>query len=166
MRNAPHKSRIIILNGPSSSGKTTLGRALQRAIGTNAVLLPIDLLWASIHEDRPNDWALFELLTGVLFETALAFWKREADVIVDTVFERQACADLCLQTLADAAPILVGLDCELAVLERRERERADRPRGLAVGQAARVHGFCRYDLCLETDRTSVETCVEHVLALP
>lgn len=154
-----------MLDGPSSSGKTTLGRALQRSLGTNAVLLPIDLLWGAIHEDRPNDWELFELLSGVLFETALALWNRGADVIVDTFFERQVCADLCLGTLAEAAPILVGLYCEGAELERRERARGDRPRGLAVNQAARVHGFCRYDLRLDTDRMTAEACAARVLAL-
>jgi chloramphenicol 3-O phosphotransferase len=157
--------RIIVLQGPSSSGKTTLGRALSRAMGPEAVFLPIDLLWQSVHPDRPNDWTLFERLTGVLFETALAFWKRGADVVVDTVFERQACADECQRTLAPAAPLLVGLFCGLAELERRERARGDRPRGLALGQSARVHGFCAYDLRLQTDLTSVEACVAEILAL-
>lgn len=157
--------RVIVLNGPSSSGKTTLGRALQRSLGTNAVFLPIDLLWQSIHEDRPNNWTLFELLTGVLLETALAFWQRGADVIVDTVFERQECADQCRRTLAASAPILVGLYCDVAELERREGARGDRPPGLAAGQTARVHGFCHYDLRLDTDRMSVNACTAQIIAL-
>jgi chloramphenicol 3-O phosphotransferase len=156
--------RVLVLNGPSSSGKTTLGRVLQRAMGTDAVLLPIDLLWQSVHPDRPNDWALFERLTGVLFETALAFWKRGVPVIVDTVFERQACADQCLGILAEASPLLVGLYCDVAELERRELARGDRRRGLAAGQAARVHAFCRYDLRLDTDQMSVDACVAQILA--
>lgn len=154
---------IIVLNGPSSSGKTTLGRALQRSLGANAVFLPIDGLWASLHDDRPNDWNTWHLLNGVLFETALAFWKRGADVIVDTVFERQACADECQRTLAEAEPLLVGLYCDVAELDRRETERGDRKPGLAAGQAARVHGYCKYDLRLDTDRTSVDACVAAVV---
>jgi chloramphenicol 3-O phosphotransferase len=156
--------RVLVLNGPSSSGKTTLGRALQRSMGTDTVLLPIDLLWQSVHPDRPSDWALFERLTGVLFETALAFWRRGAPVIVDTVFERQVCADLCLGILAEASPLLVGLYCDVQELERREFARGDRRSGLAAGQAARVHGFCVNDLRLDTDQMSVDACVAQVLA--
>lgn len=106
-----------------------MGRELQRRLGTDAVFLPVDLLWRSIHEARRRHWQLFELLTGVLFETALAFWKRGANVIVDTVFERQACADECQRTLGATSPILVGLFCDPAELERREQARGDRPPG-------------------------------------
>jgi chloramphenicol 3-O-phosphotransferase len=126
------------------------------------VFLPIDWLWQAIPEDRPANWELFELLSGVLFETALSFWKRGADVIVDTVFERRECADQCRHILAASGPILVGLYCDVTELERREGARGDRPRGLASGQAERVHGFCRYDLRLDTDRTSVDECVRVV----
>ncbi|MBX2800119.1 MAG: chloramphenicol phosphotransferase CPT family protein [Myxococcales bacterium] len=158
-------AHVIVLNGPSSSGKTTLGRTLQRTLGSHAVLLPIDLLWQAIHKDRPNDWSLFELLTGVLFESALAFWKRGSDVIVDTVFERRECADLCQDVLGRAAPILVGLHCNVTELERREAARGDRRRGLAARQASHVHSYAQYDLCLHTDRMTVDECVAQVVAI-
>jgi chloramphenicol 3-O-phosphotransferase len=134
-------------------------------LGTEAVFLPIDLLWSAIHEERRNDWRLFELLTGVLFETALSFAKRGSDVVVDTVFERADCVDQCCRVydLEARQPLFVGLFCADDELERRERERGDRPTGLASRQAARVHDFCEYNVRLRTDTMSVDQCVAAVL---
>ena len=136
-----HTGRIIVLNGPSSSGKTTVGAAVQEQLGPDCMLLPIDLLFQSVSKERKNNWQLFEMLTEVLFETARAYATRGQDVVVDTVFEREDCVHHARRILAGLPLLLVGLTCDVAELERRETARGDRRKGQAAGQAARVHGI-------------------------
>lgn len=57
---------------------------------------------------------------------------------------------------ADLPTYLIGLDCGLAELERRERERGDRQVGRAVLQHPLVHAHGLYDVRVATDTPSLE----------
>ena len=157
--------RIVVLNGPSSAGKTTVGAALQGLLGPECVHLPIDLFFQSVSKGRKNNWQLFELLTEVLFEAARAYAVRGADVVVDTVFERQDCVVHCRRILEGMPLFLVGLTCDVSILEARETIRGDRRPGQAAGQATRVHGFCDYDLSLDTGQDDALTCAQQIARL-
>jgi chloramphenicol 3-O phosphotransferase len=155
---------IVVLNGPSSSGKSTLARAVQNHVGVSCALVSIDQLYPCLHPERDNDWELFRTLTRTLFACARSFHEQGLHVVVDAVFERPECLEICRSICAPNLA-LVGLSCPLEVLERRELVRQDRRIGLARTQNDRVHAGCEYDLVLDTGLYSPEECAAQVVAL-
>jgi chloramphenicol 3-O phosphotransferase len=160
----PPRHRIAVLNGASSSGKTTLARLTRDLLGVGAVALSLDDLYPTLHRDRRNDWPTFFRLTRVLFDTASSLAREGFDVIVDTVFERRECHDTCHATLRPHALLLVRVDCSLDVLAERERARGDRRRGLAAEQSTRIHEGVAYDLTVDTSSTPAEGCAAAIAA--
>jgi chloramphenicol 3-O phosphotransferase len=154
--------KIVVLNGPSSSGKTTLASAVQQTLPGPWVKLSIDAFYSFLPKESGNGWHLFETLTKVMFRTAADFRARGFNVVVDTVFERDDNAEACIRILGSESFYLVGLRCSLPLLEERERVRGNRKPGLARDQATRVHTFCTYDLMLNTEAVSVEECVAEI----
>lgn len=68
-------------------------------------------------------------------------------------------ADLLMQRVQVLAPydvVYVGVHCPLDELQRREQARPDRYQGLAAFQYERVHRYSRYDVEVDTMRTTVE----------
>lgn len=91
MKELTEPGRIVVLNGPSSSGKTTIALATRAPLGEACVALSIDDLFRAVHPQRRDDWSLFLSLTKVLFECAASSARRGFAVVVDTVFERPEC---------------------------------------------------------------------------
>jgi len=150
--------RVVVLNGASSCGKTTVARATCDRIGRQCVVLRLDDVFRALHPDRGNDWAAFLAMSRALFASGAAFAASGLDVIVDTVFERPACYEACTGVLGRFQPLFVRVDCPIALLEERERLRGNRPPGLARDQAERVHHGCAYDLTVDTSVLSAEAC--------
>jgi len=157
--------RIVILNGPSSSGKTTISQAVRDLRGLDCAVVSIDQFYSSIHSQKENNWSLFYSLTEVLFTSVAAFANQGFDVVVDSVFERPKCIEASLYALKNMHVSFVGLRCPTDILERREQARKNRPIGLARDQSRRIHGDCVYDLILDTSELSVEECAARILAL-
>src|SRR5438034_4706850 len=114
---------IVVLNGPSSAGKTTLANAVRDLLGTRAVVVPIDRLFSMMHPEHPRNWELFAALSDATFAAATAFAKAGFEVIVDTVFERRACFDSATCAFSDLTHHYVAVTCHIDELERRERAR-------------------------------------------
>ncbi|MGM1045883.1 MAG: phosphotransferase-like protein [Bacillota bacterium] len=56
----------------------------------------------------------------------------------------------------------IGVHCPIDELERRERERKDRPIGLARAQIEIVHKHSRYDLEVNTKKNSIIECASMI----
>jgi chloramphenicol 3-O phosphotransferase len=153
---------IVVLNGASSAGKTTIARSVRTLCGERCVVLSIDQFFSSVHPERKHDWALFRSLSQILFDAARSAALQGFDVVVDTVFERPECDDICRATLAGLTVSRVGLTCPTKVLERRELQRGDRPPGLAARQSGHVHEGCVYDMELDTSAVSAEQCAQRI----
>lgn len=159
--NQPHTLGLpvgVVLNGASSSGKTSVAQALRDLLGPAWVALSIDDLFRSLHPDRPSDWKTFHLLTQTLFDSAATFGRLGFSFVVDTVFERPECYRAYQVALSAFPTLFVSLNCPVAVLAQRETLRADRGPGLAAEQAARVHEGYRYDVSLDTSVLSPQQC--------
>lgn len=161
-------AQILVLNGASSAGKSSLGRALQRQLGVGWFMLGVDDLLAAIlpFGDDPD---LFEVGSGGVVRTTDAFRRAEAawyagvaaiarqapGVILDEVLLDGAASQARLSTaLAGPTLIWVGVVCELAVGVRREQLRGDRVPGLHAGQRDLVHDGVRYDYVVDTSSRS------------
>ncbi|MBA2775067.1 MAG: AAA family ATPase [Nocardioidaceae bacterium] len=169
------RGRILLLNGASSAGKTSVAPALATCLPTPWLVMPVDL-FHSIRSRPPqgqlpeDEWQRVFQRTRSAYHRALAgAGLVGCDVIGDHVLsEPWRLAELIdLTTGVDV--LLVHVTCDLDELERRERHRRDRQPGTARAQAAVVfaHGDC--DLEVDTTHASPADCgarIAELLASP
>lgn len=162
---------IVLLNGTSSSGKTTLAAELLAGFNTPWFHLSVDAFGAM--RSVPPTAALGEdELATVLRRTRAGFHRAVAgmaaagnDVVADLVLSEPWRLLDCLTVFASCRVVFVGLHCSAAELDRRESARGDRAAGQAAAQLAAVHAHGRYDLEFDTETTSPTECARRVRAL-
>lgn len=173
---------VIYLNGASSAGKTSLARALQGVLPEPYYHLSVDT-FAGMVVRRGEPGAVWDGDTiGPKFSQGFvgcvaAMAKAGNHVIVDDVLcesfrldgkrDAQEGLGLLRQRLEALAPfsvLYVGVFCDLAELERRERARGDRHPGLARFQYGRVHAYSVYDVEVDTARETVSECAAAIAA--
>ena len=162
--------KIILINGASSSGKSTLARQLQQT-------LPIPFWHFSFDHLRDSnalpmarvrsgefDWsamrpAVFDGFHGCLPVLAEA----GNNLIVDHIIENEIWMWDLVKLLVGLDVFFVGVHCPLPELERRERERGNRRVGEARTDYQIVHGFAEYDLeidSMQPCQTNVNTLID------
>lgn len=156
---------IVILNGPSSAGKSTLAQATRKRMGPTCMAVSLDRLFAFAHPLHPLDWRLYATLTDATFAVAVTAASAGFDVVVDMVFERRDCLDSARRALASLSHCYVAVTCPLDQLEAREQARGNRPPGLARRQHAVVFHDAPYALELDTGRMAVDACAEQIARL-
>jgi chloramphenicol 3-O phosphotransferase len=191
----PSEPRVVILNGGSSAGKTTLATAFrdQRSAvgdfwlvtGIDDCLAKLPAEWRGVGSERGAFAA-----EGVRFETCVqglevrvgavgrrlfrgyqagvgAAARAGQNVIVDDVVIDRTHFDDWADALSGLDVSWVGIRCSADVAEKRERLRRDsRYAGLARGQADLVHRHARYDFEIDTTtRTRDEVLSELVRGL-
>lgn len=169
------RPQVILLNGTSSAGKTTLARELL------ARLPGFEYVGVDDFVDRHPDRSQLASLVrngdgGVTLELRPAgrwlmrgFHRAAAEmadsgqclVIDDMLFEPWLLDDW-TDVLQAHGVMLVGLHCSLEELERRERCRSDRDAGLARGHFERVHARPTYDMEFDTGRRSASECADAI----
>jgi chloramphenicol 3-O phosphotransferase len=155
-------SYIVVLNGPSSAGKSTLANALRDRLGLNAAAVSLDQFFPMVSPLARHDWSLFSTLFDATLVTALAFADRGWTAIVDTVFERPESLQRLRDIFGTRRYSLIAVTCPLAVLEAREQARSNRRMGLARDQHKRVFQAATYDLDIDTHMLSVAECIDKI----
>lgn len=170
--------QVLVLNGASSAGKTSLGRALQRRLGAGWFMLGVDDLLAAIlpFGDDPD---LFEVSSEGVVRTTHAFRNAESawyagicaiaahapGLILDEVLLDGAAGQARLATaLVGRQVVWVGVVCDVDVGVQRERLRGDRAPGMHVEQRERVHDGVRYDHVVDTSSRSAGEAADELLA--
>ena len=156
---------IVVLNGPSSAGKSTLANAVRDQMGQRCTIVPIDRLFAFAHPEHPINWTLYFALTEATFAAATAMARADYDVLVDIVFERRDCLVSAVRALEGFRHHYVAVTCELEELEHREVARGNRPLGLARRQYGTVLHDARYGLQIDTTRAETADCAAQVVRL-
>lgn len=167
---------IIFINGTSSSGKTSLLKALQAKLPAPFLDMGIDRfiwmlpkryldrpLWDEVLGKAVQSGPLGLVLFSGMHHAIAAVAKRGISVIADHVFVEKAWVDECAALFANMNAYLIGLHCPLEVLEQREKDRTDRTLGQARAQFDVIHKYTRYDLELDTSKLTVEECAEKVI---
>jgi len=144
--------KIILLNGASSSGKSTLAQALQGQLPLPFWHYSIDhLVAAKVLPGSRIDSGEFPwpTLRQNFFEgfhrSIPALAAAGNNLIVEHIVETQVWMDRLLHLLADFDVFFVGIHCPLEELERRERLRGNRRIGEARADFEVTHTFGRYD---------------------
>jgi chloramphenicol 3-O phosphotransferase len=156
MNDSREPGKIILINGASSAGKSTLARSLQQQLPEPFLHLSFDHLRESNAlpmariRNGELDWARMRPAVFDGFHRCLpAFARAGNNLIVDHIIEQdQWMADL-VQLLAPFDVFFVGVHCPLPELERRERQRGDRRPGEAGRDFHIVHRFTEYDLAID-----------------
>jgi len=183
---------VIVLNGGSSSGKTSIARCLQRLLGPTWMTLGVDdlvlalpggdevddLIRAHQDGDEPvsTDGSIEfgpdgSVTVGDDFRRAEASWyagiaaigRGGTGLILDEVFMGgRSSQERLASALAGLPVVWVGVRCAPDVAAARERGRPDRIGGMARLQAARVHEGVGYDLVVDTAAASAADCARTI----
>jgi chloramphenicol 3-O phosphotransferase len=169
--------KIIFINGTSSSGKTSILKALQNQLAEPYLDMGIDrFIWMlpARYLDRPLwDDVLgkaieagatgHQLFSGMHHAIAVAA-ERGNNIIADHVFVEKAWVTECAALFANAPAYLIGINCPLKILEERERNRKNRTLGQARAQFEVIHKYCIYDLEVDTSVFSPDECAAQIIA--
>ena len=156
---------IIVLNGPSSAGKSTLALALKDALGYPCAHIAYDALSSMLPRaiGRADYGCLTRSVLATVYHMARGLSECRLAVIVDHVVLNTPRERLWLgeQALALAAhPVLfVGVFCPPDELALREAQRGDRRPGQAQRQAQHQYQRSVYDLAVDTCASTSGDCV-------
>jgi chloramphenicol 3-O phosphotransferase len=174
--------RVVLLHGTSSSGKTTVARAVQAHSEAPWLRLGIDTFWNAIderwmeHGPRASEGFLWRddasIVPGPVGDRLAAGMRAAVaacarcgnDILVDDVFIDPRWLDEWRAELEGLEWLFVGVLAPLAVLEERERSRGNRIAGEARAQVDLIHTGIEYDLTVDTASQSPEECACAILA--
>ncbi|WP_393057443.1 chloramphenicol phosphotransferase CPT family protein [Streptomyces sp. LN549] len=152
---------VILLNGTSSSGKSSIARELLAILDGSWFHIPVD----AFHAMRGGLGTPDEDLQAEIDRTVKGFHRAVAgmaaggnNLVVDHPLSRQwRLLDL-LDLLVPEDTVFIGVRCPLPELKRREAERGDRQPGLAAAQYDQVHAHELHDLDVDTSLHSPAEC--------
>ena len=167
--------KIIILNGTSSSGKTTILQALQNELCEPYLNVGIDkFIWMlpKRYLDRPlwddvlglatQAGTLGHQLFSSMHKTIALLSRQGMNVVADHVLVEPEWLRECAELFAPLPAYLIGIKCPLPILVVRERLRKDRTLGQAEAQFNLMHTHGVYDLEVDTSILSVSQCVQAI----
>ncbi len=170
--NAP--GRVVLLTGPSSSGKSTIARHLQDALPEPFLVLGVDTFVSMVPrrlkgpdategfrwvaETAEEGGAHTRVVRGeygdrvieAMQAALVAMARAGLNLIVEDVIADRAKLDGYLRALDGVDVTFFRLDAPLEILDERERQRPDRVRGTARGTRMDVARADAYDLVLDT----------------
>jgi chloramphenicol 3-O phosphotransferase len=183
----------IVLNGPSSAGKSTLAAELQRQWTGHLLMTGIDTFLAgcpgtffSLPEDDGTAGPTtdgFRVVPGAgpapswvpmpgsgglrLLRAAHRAWRAVNDTgldqVIDHVLPDSESKFDARQVLRGPQYLWVGVHCDPAEAVRREAARGDRLLGLAAGTSAVVHHDMTYDVSVDTTTKSAAELAQQLL---
>lgn len=178
----PPKTRVLILNGTSSAGKSSLANALQRACSEPFLHIKMDTFLEMMPPRYANHPEAFhfnsvagseppevEVRSGPYGNTVMrgmracvsALATEGLNLIVDDVFWGDEQYEY-LALLSDVDVHFIQVRCDLEIAESRELARGDRDVGLVRWQFDRVHRNTKYDFVVDTSNASPDQCATEI----
>jgi chloramphenicol 3-O phosphotransferase len=172
---------IVLISGPSCSGKSSIAAAVQELMDEPYLHVGIDHFEAmqperhgrriSVFYGQRGDrtWDADHDLVHVHHICLAAFAEAGAHVVAEHIFLKRRWLRDAVRRLEKAPVLLVGVQCSVEDLERRERAREGKnpSSGQAVRQRdllAPLDQLSPYDLVLDTTRLSPQACAERIKA--
>ncbi len=181
---------IIILNGPSASGKSSIQKELQKIFKKPLLALGLDTFFIGVMPARywqepcletdsdkivmkgtsstDEQGPLFELEVGGLgrkiiygMHRAIAAYAQEGnDVVVDYILYDHVWLEHLKATLRGYKVIFVGVEIDKQILFEREAHRGTSPVGHARSHYDTVHRGMTYDLVVNTGKLTAAECAQ------
>lgn len=167
--------QCILLNGTSSSGKTSLAEALQERLPVLFLNFSIDsILYALPPSDLEamirgapisrGEYQYERLVDG--FHAAVAGLLASGNrLIVDNALTRTEWLIGFDAAVANHRTLKIGVTCDPEEARRRERARGDRAIGTVDFEQARVHEGLAYDLIVDTTQKASDSIAGDVVQL-
>ena len=169
--------KVVILNGASSSGKTSILRAFQDMMPQPFLDMGIDRfiwmmpsrylerpLWDDVLGKAVSAGKSGHRLISAMQHAIATVASLDNHVIADHVLIDPAWVKELVSLFSDQPAYLIGVQCPLEVLEQRERERKNRTLGQARAQFEVIHKNCDYDLTVDSSCSSPEECAAQIAA--
>ena len=164
-------STVVVLNGTSSSGKTTIARAVQEAAPTLFLNFSIDSVLSALPRSalaritagaEISDLKLPELVRAY-YGCVSTLLELGHDLVIDHAVTARYHAELLIAAIGPRDALLVGVDCPVDVLAERERARGDRRVGMAAQQQKSIHTWLEYDILIDTSSTPPDEAAHQIL---
>ena len=163
-------TKVIFLNGSSSSGKTSIARSIQCLSDEPWLVFGVDLFiemtpFATIDK---NDTTFFRFIPGenkygktarvettpkgkpvfaLMPKFASMLASTNNNFIIDEVLFSRDCLQAYVEQLAEHTVCFIGVSCDLSIMQEREILRGNRTLGLCNDQIERVYDKrYKYDL--------------------
>ncbi|GCD18507.1 chloramphenicol phosphotransferase CPT family protein [Cellulomonas algicola] len=178
----PHASGqvdVVVVNGGSSSGKSSLCRALQEELPGLWLTFGVDSFVDALPGagDSPRADITFgadgTVSVGPQFGAGQDAWyaglatmaRHGAHLVLDEVLLAGGAGQERVRRALDGLDVVwVGVHCDPEVAAAREAHRPDRVPGMARDQALSVHAGVRYDLEVDTTRRPTLDCAAEITA--
>jgi len=151
------KQQIILLNGPSSSGKSTLAKAMQTLISDRCSeryeIVSIDDFLKMSSEEPIYEDDVFEI-SDDLCTKVLEIINTGAGVIIDHVITSERIFEHLKNCLSTCHIRMVRVTCPLHLLRKRELARGNRHQGSAEASEEYLFPKNGYDLVVDTGSKS------------
>lgn len=172
-------THVIVLNGGSSSGKSSVARALQDVLPGVWLTFGTDVLAEALPgrgDDSRSGLVLepdgtvtvkpeFQAVEEIWYEGLAAMARRGMPLILDEVLLAGGAGQQRLRgLLGDLDVLWVGVHCDPLVAASREKARPDRVRGMAESQAVVVHAGVVYELEVDTTDCPAVACARRIAA--
>ncbi|MCK4257910.1 MAG: AAA family ATPase [Halanaerobiales bacterium] len=173
------KGKIILVDGSSSAGKTSLAKELLAVLPEEYLYLSSDEFYERMMEDVMNLGLTSlkdkeninllkgrELLSSGIMDLFYHIVKTISELGINVVLDHGINKKNLKKSIIffDNYPVtFVGLTCPLHELERRERERGDRYMGTARRQN-KINNFAKkHDIEVDTYISNIGECVEEIV---
>lgn len=171
MRNAREIEKfgkVILMNGPSSVGKSSIAKEIQKLANIPFFHLSSDqFIESKMLPDKYKEkfpWTELRPKFFNGFHNCLpAIASAGNNIVVDHIVEYKEWLDDIVILLKDFDVFYVGLTCDLRELERREIQRGDRYIGESKEHLEVVHSFSPYDIFIDTTDSSPQECANIIL---
>lgn len=162
------KGMIVILNGVSSSGKSTLAKMIQDRSGFPFYRLDIDdfiLMAPEKFNDYDNkDFSVQFNFASKFFHVVKLYSDLGFDLIVPYMFFKKSEALLEFKELLRGYPLLiVNIYCPVDELQRRENVRRDRKIGSASEQLKLLETEFPNSISVNNYETTNENCADIII---
>ncbi len=165
--------QIILLNGASSSGKSTLCRELRTALPQPYLYLSSDLLVEGgmlpkvnrIQHDTPWSWNTIRPHFFEGFHRSIrAFAEAGNCLLIEHIVEKKEWLEELVLLLQPFSVFYIGVFCPLEELEKREQQRGDRFIGEGRSHLEDgIHDWSGYDLVVDTYQHTARENTENIL---
>jgi len=191
MQNKTDSGLVIILNGPSSVGKSSILGSFQTKnkelwLGMGLDSLFVKVLPPKVYlEDKPEHHSvmrgvasvdkdgnkIFDLRIGDagqkvirgMHRTIEAYARTGNNVIVDYINYDSAWIGDLKSTLKGIKVFFVGVKASLETIEEREKDRGTSPQGHARSHYDTVHQGVNYDLVIDTENKTADESAEELI---
>ncbi len=158
------KPDVILLNGPSSAGKSSIAQTMRQRLYDNgsAVIISLDdYLQMSANEPIWED-DVFSIMPRMCEDIQTALQDGKA-VIIDHVITGARIYRALTDAVDGFQMKTVLVSCDFETLRRREIERGDRCAGSAEASLQYLYPKTGYDLCVDSSEASPEVLAEMII---